>query len=160
MVHDAKKMKLSADCHKFAILSVSDKTGLVSFAKKLSECGYKLLGSGGTAKRVREAGIPIEDVSSVTGFPEILGGRVKTLHPAVHGGILATDCQRDVEDMTRMKLNNIRMVVCNLYPFKNTISKGDVPMDEAVEQIDIGGVTPETTSLSLWSVTLMIMTWW
>ena len=141
MVHDAKKMKLSADCQKFAILSVSDKTGLVSFAKKLSECGYKLLGSGGTAKKVRDAGISIEDVSSVTGFPEILGGRVKTLHPAVHGGILATDCQRDVEDMERLKLNNIRMVACNLYPFKNTISKGDVPMEEAVEQIDIGGVT-------------------
>jgi len=141
MVHELKKIKLSPDCQKFAVLSVSDKTGLVNFASKLQACGYKLLGSGGTAKKVREAGIPIQDVSDVTGFPEILGGRVKTLHPAVHGGILATECQRDQDDMTRLNLNYIRMVVCNLYPFKNTISKGEVDMEDAVEQIDIGGVT-------------------
>ncbi|XP_064643839.1 bifunctional purine biosynthesis protein ATIC-like [Lineus longissimus] len=124
-----------------ALLSVSDKTGLVSFAKKLHGLGLTLIASGGTAKAIRNANIPVRDVSEVTGAPEMLGGRVKTLHPAIHAGILARTSPSDEEDMKKQDYRNIRVVACNLYPFVKTISAENVTVAEAVEQIDIGGVT-------------------
>ncbi|KAI8072648.1 phosphoribosylaminoimidazolecarboxamide formyltransferase/IMP cyclohydrolase [Gongronella butleri] len=126
---------------KIAILSVYDKTGLVDFARELHGLNVRLLGSGGTAKLVREAGIPIGDVSDITKAPEMLGGRVKTLHPAVHGGILARDIDSDNKDLAEQNIEKIDIVVCNLYPFKETIAKPDVTIPQAVEEVDIGGVT-------------------
>ncbi|CAJ0915074.1 18799_t:CDS:10 [Entrophospora sp. SA101] len=126
---------------KIAILSVYNKTGLLEFAKALNELNVRLLGSGGTAKKIREAGIPISDVSEITKAPEILGGRVKTLHPAVHGGILARNIQSDEADLIQQNIKKIGYVVCNLYPFKETIEKENITIAEAVEEIDIGGVT-------------------
>ncbi|KAL4252913.1 Bifunctional purine biosynthesis protein ADE16 [Abortiporus biennis] len=124
-----------------ALLSVYDKTGLVEFAKSLDEAGFRLLGSGGTAKKIREAGITIDDVSDITKAPEMLGGRVKTLHPAVHGGILARSIPSDEADLKAQSISPISVVVCNLYPFEATISKPDCTLANAVEEIDIGGVT-------------------
>lgn len=124
-----------------AILSVSNKVGLVEFARKLHDFGLQLVASGGTAKAIRNSDIPVKDVSELTGAPEMLGGRVKTLHPAVHAGILARLTDADREDMKQQGHQYISMVVCNLYPFKDTISKDGVAVPEAVEQIDIGGVT-------------------
>ncbi|CEP19015.1 hypothetical protein [Parasitella parasitica] len=126
---------------KIAILSVYDKTGLLDFAKELHALNVRLIGSGGTAKLVREAGIPIGDVSEITKAPEMLGGRVKTLHPAVHGGILARNIESDERDLAEQHIEKIDIVVCNLYPFKETIAKPDVTIPQAVEEIDIGGVT-------------------
>lgn len=126
---------------KLALLSVSDKTNLLSFAKKLHELGLTLVASGGTAKSLRDANLPVKDVSDITGAPEMLGGRVKTLHPAVHGGILAREIESDKADMKCQSYEYIRIVVCNLYPFVNTINKPDVTIADAVENIDIGGVT-------------------
>ncbi|XP_077997056.1 bifunctional purine biosynthesis protein ATIC-like [Glandiceps talaboti] len=127
--------------NQLAILSVSDKQGLVPFAEKLQKLGLKLAASGGTAKAIRDAGIPVSDVSDVTGAPEMLGGRVKTLHPAVHGGILARETEADRGDMGKQGFEYVKLVACNLYPFVNTISKEGVTVSDAVEQIDIGGVT-------------------
>ncbi|KAK1166214.1 bifunctional purine biosynthesis protein PURH-like [Acipenser oxyrinchus oxyrinchus] len=124
-----------------ALFSVSDKTGLVDFAKRLSATGLSLVASGGTAKVLRESGLPVRDVSDLTGFPEMLGGRVKTLHPAVHGGILARKTPSDKADMDKLAFSHVRVVVCNLYPFVKTVSSADVTVEKAVEQIDIGGVT-------------------
>lgn len=130
-----------ASPQKIALLSVYDKTGLLDLAKGLISNGVKLLGSGGTAKMIREAGFAIDDVSTITNAPEMLGGRVKTLHPAVHGGILAQDSDRDAKDLADNNINKIDVVVCNLYPFAQTIAKPAVTIPEAVEEIDIGGVT-------------------
>ncbi|KAK3098772.1 hypothetical protein FSP39_022970 [Pinctada imbricata] len=124
-----------------ALLSVSDKTGLVDFAQKLSALGLKLVASGGTAKAIRDAGLAVRDVADLTGAPEMLGGRVKTLHPAVHGGILARLTDSDQEDLKKQNYEMIRLVVCNLYPFKKTVADPSVLIEKAVEQIDIGGVT-------------------
>ncbi|KIM88150.1 hypothetical protein PILCRDRAFT_814063 [Piloderma croceum F 1598] len=124
-----------------ALLSVYDKAGLIDFAKGLQAAGVRLLGSGGTAKKIRDAGIPIEDVSDITKAPEMLGGRVKTLHPAVHGGILARSIPSDEQDLRIQSIAPISVVVCNLYPFTSTISKPDCTLADAVEEIDIGGVT-------------------
>lgn len=128
---------------KTAILSVYSKVGLLDLAKGLIKCNVRLLGSGGTAKMVREAGMHIEDISAITKSPEMLGGRVKSLHPAIHGGILARAGSRDDEkDLAENSIRSIDFVVCNLYPFQDTIAKpGGVKMEEAVEEIDIGGVT-------------------
>ncbi|RHZ78743.1 hypothetical protein Glove_156g54 [Diversispora epigaea] len=126
---------------KIAILSVYDKTDLIELAKGLSELNIKLIGSGGTAKKIREAGISISDVSDVTKAPEILGGRVKTLHPVVHGGILARNIASDETDLNAQHIHKIDFVVCNLYPFKQTVEKEGITITEAVEEIDIGGVT-------------------
>lgn len=125
----------------YALLSVSDKTGLVDFAKSLHQLGIKLIASGGTARAIRDAQIPVEDVADITKAPEMLGGRVKTLHPAVHGGILARDIPSDNKDMEERGYNKIDFVVCNLYPFVKTIQKPDITIPEAVEEVDIGGVT-------------------
>ncbi|GFR79580.1 bifunctional purine biosynthesis protein PURH, partial [Elysia marginata] len=124
-----------------ALLSVSDKTGLVEFARNLSTQGFKLVASGGTAKAIRDANIPVSDVADVTGAPEMLGGRVKTLHPAVHGGILARLQESDQTDLKKQNYEMIRIVVCNLYPFVKTVADPSVKVEDAVEQIDIGGVT-------------------
>ncbi|CAG8753866.1 30611_t:CDS:2, partial [Racocetra persica] len=122
---------------KVAILSVYNKFCLVELAKELNDLNVKLIGSGGTAKKIREAGIPISDVSEITNAPEILGGRVKTLHPAVHGGILARNIPSDEADLIAQKIQKIDYVICNLYPFKETIAKEGITIAEAVEEIDI-----------------------
>ncbi|GAA5972618.1 hypothetical protein JCM11641_002938 [Rhodosporidiobolus odoratus] len=125
-----------------AILSVYDKAGLLPFAEELAQAGVRLLGSGGTAKAIRNAGLTIGDVSDITGAPEILGGRVKTLHPAVHGGILARNIPSDQADLAAQKIAPVSVVVCNLYPFNETIARIPPPsIPEAVEEVDIGGVT-------------------
>ncbi len=123
---------------KRALLSVSNKTGLIEFAKELSTLGIDILSTGGTAKTLRDAGIPVTDVSMYTGFPEIMDGRVKTLHPKIHGGILGL---RDVHMNVAIShdIDWIDLVVCNLYPFSETIQKPDVTFDTALENIDIGG---------------------
>ncbi|SCU96983.1 LAME_0F18118g1_1 [Lachancea meyersii CBS 8951] len=126
---------------KTAILSVYDKTGLLDLAKGLAENNVRILASGGTARMVREAGFNVEDVSSITHAPEMLGGRVKTLHPAVHGGILARDLASDEKDLKEQNIDKVDFVVCNLYPFKETVAKVGVTIPEAVEEVDIGGVT-------------------
>ncbi|CAI5755946.1 unnamed protein product [Candida verbasci] len=124
-----------------AILSVYDKTGLLDLAKGLANAGVRILASGGTANLIRGAGFKVEDVSSITHAPEMLGGRVKTLHPAVHGGILARNIDSDEQDLVAQGIDKVDFVVCNLYPFKETVAKAAVTVAEAVEEIDIGGVT-------------------
>ncbi|EIN09459.1 bifunctional purine biosynthesis protein ade10 [Punctularia strigosozonata HHB-11173 SS5] len=124
-----------------ALLSVYDKTGLLDLAQGLHGAGVRLLGSGGTAKKIRDSGIPIEDVSDITKAPEMLGGRVKTLHPAVHGGILARSIPSDEADLQAQSISPISIVVCNLYPFSSTIAQPGCTIAQAVEEIDIGGVT-------------------
>lgn len=125
---------------KRALISVSDKTGIVEFATELQKLGIEILSTGGTAKTLKEAGIEVTEVSDFTGFPEIMEGRVKTLNPKVHGGLLA---KRDSEEhMKQAEENDIKMidmVVINLYPFEKTISEDGVTEEEAIEQIDIGG---------------------
>ncbi|MFH4981804.1 hypothetical protein AB6A40_008513 [Gnathostoma spinigerum] len=127
--------------HQIAILSVSDKTGLVPFARTLSAVGLQLVASGGTAKLLRDNGLDIKDVSEITSFQEMLGGRVKTLHPAVHSGILARNIPSDLKDMEKNNFQLVAVVVCNLYPFEATIRKVGCTIDDAIENIDIGGVT-------------------
>src|SRR5476649_2116952 len=126
---------------KLALLSVSDKTGLVEFATALVRThGFTLLSTGGTAKLLAERGLPVTEVSQHTGFPEIMEGRVKTLHPKIHGGLLA---RRDKPDhLAQAKANAIELidlVVVNLYPFEQTVAKPNVHFEEAIENIDIGG---------------------
>lgn len=126
---------------KRALISVSDKTGVTEFARGLWELGIEIISTGGTAKALQEAGIPVTYVSDVTGFPEILDGRVKTLHPAIHGGILA---RRNPEHSKQIEEHNIKpidIVAVNLYPFKETVAKPGVTLEEAIENIDIGGPT-------------------
>ncbi len=124
-----------------ALLSVSDKTGLIDFARKLvEEFEFDLISSGGTAASLQAAGLPVTKVSDYTGFPEILGGRVKTLHPRIHGGILGRrNLPQDVADLETHQIRPIDLVVVNLYPFEQTIARPDVTEEEAIEQIDIGG---------------------
>ncbi|HMI32184.1 MAG TPA: bifunctional phosphoribosylaminoimidazolecarboxamide formyltransferase/IMP cyclohydrolase, partial [Candidatus Limnocylindrales bacterium] len=125
-----------------AILSVSDKTGLVELANGLARHGVKIVSTGGTASVLKDAGISVRDVSEVTGYPELFGGRVKTLHPAIHGGILYRRGNRaDEEERHRHGIVSVELVVVNLYPFEATVSKEGVSDDEAIEQIDIGGPT-------------------
>lgn len=126
---------------RLALLSVSDKTGLVDFAQSLvAEFGFDLISSGGTAQALKDAGLPVTKVADYTGSPEILGGRVKTLHPRIHGGILARrDVPQDITDLENNQIRAIDLVVVNLYPFEETIAKPDVTLPDAIEQIDIGG---------------------
>lgn len=126
---------------KIALLTVSDKAGLVSFAQRLHKIGFELLASGGTANALREANIPVIDVSVWTNAPELLGGRVKTLHPAIHAGILARDTQADDGELAQHGYHRISLVVNNLYPFSKTVAAETITTADAVEQIDIGGVT-------------------
>jgi phosphoribosylaminoimidazolecarboxamide formyltransferase / IMP cyclohydrolase len=123
-----------------ALISVSDKTAIVDFARELSAFGVEIISTGGTAKALRDAGIAVRDVSEITGFPEMMDGRVKTLHPRVHGGLLAIRDNPDhVAAMEQNGINPIDMVVVNLYPFVETIMRPGVTREEAIEQIDIGG---------------------
>ncbi|NTV09985.1 MAG: bifunctional phosphoribosylaminoimidazolecarboxamide formyltransferase/IMP cyclohydrolase [Zoogloea sp.] len=125
-----------------ALISVSDKTGVVDFARELSGLGVKLLSTGGTAKSLREAGLDVTDVSDYTGFPEMLDGRVKTLHPKVHGGILARrDLPEHLATLEAHAIPRIDLVVVNLYPFQATVAKPDCTLEDAIENIDIGGPT-------------------
>jgi phosphoribosylaminoimidazolecarboxamide formyltransferase/IMP cyclohydrolase len=124
-----------------AILSVHDKTDLVSFASDLRNLGWNLLASGGTARLLQENGLKVTEVAEYTGSPEILGGRVKTLHPAIHGGLLARPTEQDHRQLLGLGWDYIDMVVVNLYPFEQTIAKPGVTYEEVIENIDIGGVT-------------------
>jgi len=127
---------------KQALLSVSDKTGIVDFARDLIGLGYRLLSTGGTAKLLQEQGLAVTEVSSYTGFPEMLDGRVKTLHPKIHGGILGRrDLPSHLSAMAQAGIDPIDLVVVNLYPFVQTVAKPDSTLDEAIENIDIGGPT-------------------
>jgi len=125
---------------KRALISVSNKEGVVEFARQLHEAGVEIISTGGTMKAIKEAGIPVTYVSDVTGFPEIMDGRVKTLNPYIHGGILAVrDNAEHVAQMEKHGIKGIDLVAVNLYPFKETIAKPDVTLAEAIENIDIGG---------------------
>ena len=126
---------------KRALVSVSDKTGLVKFVKELASLGYEIVSTGGTFKEIHENEIPVQRVSDVTGFPEILDGRVKTLHPAIHGGILARDDDEHEEQLKSKDIARFNMVVVNLYPFEKVASNEDINESELIENIDIGGPT-------------------
>lgn len=136
---------------KRALISVSDKTGLIAFAQKLSDYGYEIISTGGTAKAIADAGIACTNVSDITGFPECLDGRVKTLHPAIHAGILAMrDHPEHMEHLQKLQIDPIDIVCINLYPFKQTILKKDVTLEDAVENIDIGGPTMLRAAAKNW----------
>jgi phosphoribosylaminoimidazolecarboxamide formyltransferase/IMP cyclohydrolase len=123
-----------------AIISVTDKAGIVDFAKSLSKFGIEILSTGGTAKAMREGGVEVRDISDYTGFPEMLDGRVKTLHPKVHGGLLGMrDNPEHVKMMQAHGIENIDMLVVNLYQFEKTVAREGVTLEEAIENIDIGG---------------------
>lgn len=125
---------------KYALISVSDKTGIADFAKKLSDLGFSILSTGGTAKLLSENGLDVTNVSDITGFPECLDGRVKTLHPCIHGGLLAIrDNPEHMATLSKLGICTIDIAVINLYPFRQTISKPDVSFEDAIENIDIGG---------------------
>ena len=141
-----------------ALISVSDKRGVVEFARSLSELGWEILSTSGTMKMLKEAGIPVVSVSDVTGFPEICDGRVKTLHPKIHGALLA---RRDMPDhMAQIAANGIEKIdlVCvNLYPFRETIAKPDVTMEDAVEHIDIGGPSMLRSAAKNWAAVTVVV---
>src|SRR5512136_3293766 len=127
---------------KRAIVSVSDKSGVVSFAKALADMGVEILSTGGTAKTLREQGISVKDISEYTGFPEMLDGRVKTLHPKVHGGLLGQRSKTEhVKKMNEHGILPIDLVAVNLYPFEATVARENCTLEEAIENIDIGGPT-------------------
>lgn len=141
-----------------ALISVSDKTGVVRFAGQLIDLGWEILSTSGTMKMLKEAGLPVTSVSDVTGFPEICDGRVKTLHPKIHGALLA---RRDIPDHLKQLEDNgidkIDLVCVNLYPFRETIAKPDVTMEDAVEHIDIGGPSMLRSAAKNWaSVTVLV----
>jgi IMP cyclohydrolase (EC 3.5.4.10)/phosphoribosylaminoimidazolecarboxamide formyltransferase (EC 2.1.2.3) len=122
------------------LISVSDKSGVAGFARKLAEMGAEIISTGGTHKLLEEEGVPVTGISEVTGFPECLDGRVKTLHPAVHGGILAMrDKEEHMEQLKKLNIQTIDIVAINLYPFRETIRKPGVTLEDAIENIDIGG---------------------
>lgn len=126
---------------KRALISVTDKTGMAEFAKALQEMGVEIISTGGTARVIREAGVPVTDVSEVTGFPEMLDGRVKTLHPKIHGGLLyLRDKEEHVRQIQEHGIKPIDLVVVNLYAFEKTMASG-ADLDTAIENIDIGGPT-------------------
>ena len=127
---------------KRALVSLSDKTGAVQLGQTLHAMGVQILSTGGTARSLQEAGIPVMEVSRYTGFPEMMDGRIKTLHPKIHGALLGK--RDDAEHMKQMKTHGIEpidLVVVNLYPFEKTVAKPDCTLEEAIENIDIGGPT-------------------
>ncbi|GLQ86520.1 bifunctional purine biosynthesis protein PurH [Dyella flagellata] len=133
-----------------ALISVSDKTGLIELGQRLAAAKVELLSTGGSAKALREAGIPVKDVSDVTGFPEIMDGRVKTLHPKVHGGLLG---RRGTDDavMAELGIAPIDLLVLNLYPFEATVAKPDCSLEQAIENIDIGGPAMLRSAAKNWN---------
>lgn len=136
---------------KRALLSVSDKTGIVDFARELHTLGYEIVSTGGTEKAVAEAGVPVTNISEITGFPECLDGRVKTLHPAVHAGILAMRSNKEhMAQLEKLGIGTIDIVAINLYPFKETILKPNVELHDAIENIDIGGPTMLRAAAKNW----------
>jgi phosphoribosylaminoimidazolecarboxamide formyltransferase/IMP cyclohydrolase len=123
-----------------ALISVTDKSGIVEFARSLESLGIEILSTGGTARTIRDGGIRVLDISEYTGFPEMMDGRVKTLHPKVHGGLLARrDNQQDIKMMRLQGIKHIDLVVVNLYQFEQAVGKEGCTLEEAVENIDIGG---------------------
>src|SRR5262245_12234858 len=123
-----------------ALLAPYDKTGLIEFAKGLVGLGWELIATGNTEKQLREAGLAVISVAEVIGFPEILDGRVKTLHPAIHGGLLArSDLDDHMKTLEEQKITPIDVIACNLYPFEETVAREGVSLAEALENIDIGG---------------------
>ncbi|MFN5245756.1 MAG: bifunctional phosphoribosylaminoimidazolecarboxamide formyltransferase/IMP cyclohydrolase, partial [Ignavibacteria bacterium] len=125
---------------KTALISVSDKTGIVDLAKSLHELGIQLISTGGTASLLIDAGLPVTKVKDITGFPEIMDGRVKTLHPKIHGGLLARlNNPKHVEAMEEHGINSIDLAIVNLYPFEKTISQKGIDAETCIENIDIGG---------------------
>src|SRR5688572_4308946 len=137
---------------KRALLSVSDKTGLTDFGRGLTAHGVELLSTGGTAKLLRDAGLAVTEVADYTGFPEMLDGRVKTLHPKVHGGILARrDLPEHMDALARSGIPTIDLVVVNLYPFAQTIARPDATLADAIENIDIGGPAMVRSAAKNWS---------
>lgn len=140
-----------------ALFSVSDKTGVVDFATRLQSLGWEIIATGGTMKLLQDAGLKIINISEVTGFPEICDGRVKTLHPKVHGGLLGRrDLQSHIEQLKENGIEFIDMVCVNLYPFKQTISKPDVTMEDAIENIDIGGPSMLRSAAKNWSAVTVV----
>jgi phosphoribosylaminoimidazolecarboxamide formyltransferase/IMP cyclohydrolase len=123
-----------------ALISVTDKSGIVEFARSLEKLGIEILSTGGTARALRDGGVTVMDISDYTGFPEMMDGRVKTLHPKVHGGLLGRrDNQQDLQMMERHGIKSIDLVIVNLYQFELTVAKEGCTLEEAVENIDIGG---------------------
>ena len=143
---------------KRALISVSDKTGVVDFAKGLAELGYELVSTGGTATALRDAGLPVINVSDITGYPECLDGRVKTLHPAVHGGILAMrEKPEHMQQLEELGIKPIDIIAINLYPFRETILRRNVVLEDAIENIDIGGPTMLRAAAKNWQdVTVLV----
>src|ERR1700687_2587499 len=143
-----------------ALISVSDKTGIVEFARELKRFGAEIISTGGTANALREAGIDVRDVSDVTGFPEMMDGRIKTLHPKIHGALFAR--RKNPEHQAAMgdhEIEPIDMVVVNLYPFEQTIAREGVTLEEAIEQIDIGGPAMIRSAAKNWKdVTVIVST--
>ena len=143
---------------KRALLSVSDKTGILDFAKNLVDLGYEILSTGGTAKAIADASLPVTSVSDITGFPECLDGRVKTLHPAIHAGILAMRGNPEhMKQLEELNIQPIDIVAINLYPFKETIAKEGVSFEEAIENIDIGGPTMIRAAAKNWQDVAVIV---
>ena len=141
-----------------ALISVSDKTGVVEFAGRLVAAGWEILSTSGTMKLLRESGLPVTSVSDVTGFPEICDGRVKTLHPKIHGALLARrDVPAHMQALQENGIEKIDLVCVNLYPFRETIAKPNVTMEDAVEHIDIGGPSMLRSAAKNWeSVTVVV----
>src|SRR3954470_19402262 len=134
-----------------ALISVSDKTGVVDFARALHALGVKLLSTGGTAKLLAEAGLPVTEVADHTGFPEMLDGRVKTLHPKVHGGLLARrDVPAHMAALEQHGIDTIDLLVVNLYPFEATVAKPGCTLEDAIENIDIGGPAMVRSAAKNW----------
>src|SRR3989338_3591990 len=143
---------------KRALISVTDKTGIVAFAQELAALGVEILSTGGTAKVLRDAGIVVRDVSDYTGSPEILDGRLKTLHPKIHGGILGMrGNKKHLQEMAKNGILPIDMIVVNLYPFEATIAKLDCTLEEVVENIDIGGPTMLRAAAKNWQNVAVIV---
>ena len=142
---------------KRAIISVSDKSGIIEFAKGLVDLGFEIVSTGGTEKALKEAGLAVISISDVTNFPECLDGRLKTLHPNVHGGLLAMrNNEKHMQQLEELGINTIDVAVINLYPFRQTISKPGVTLEEAIENIDIGGPTMLRAAAKNWKDVLVI----
>src|SRR6185295_1890023 len=141
-----------------ALISVSDKTGIIDFARALKAFDVEIISTGGTAKALRDAGLEVRDVSDVTGFPEMMDGRVKTLHPKIHGGLLGLrDNAEHQAAMREHGIEPIDLVVVNLYPFEQTIKHQNVTLAEAIEQIDIGGPAMIRSAAKNWQDVAVIV---